>query len=162
MGEIISMSVNDALSPALRKTVKKTRNLSQVMRKVEQLIMKPLKSMAWQKSGLESRSGELEGAVQTWHGKKSAGVSVHTSPGRDLVIPKATMHTEGAKKGKYRRKQRYRVKTHSRRGKNVRRHERRNAGSPWGNVEARGFIPTGLSAADIQRAAKMIEDFIDV
>ena len=132
------------------------------MRKIENEVMKPLKSRAWKGSGLKARSGELRDAIQTWHGKKSAGISIRTSPGKDLVIPKAVFHSEGAKRGQYRNKDRYKVSRYSRRGKNVKAHTRRNAGAPWADVKARKFIPEQLGSNGKEAAVKILWEYIVV
>ncbi|SHO52853.1 hypothetical protein [Desulfopila aestuarii] len=162
MSGIVSIDIRDGISPELHRLLKKSRNLSPAMRKIEETVMKPLKRRAWQKSGLRADTGELRDAVETWHGKKSAGISVHTSPGKDLVIPKATLQTQGAKRGQYRGKDRYRVRQHTRGGRTIKAHTRRNTGSPWGNVKARKFIPTDLGTAGTEAAIRILEEYIDV
>lgn len=159
---IVSLSVRDGISPELQRLLKKSRNLSPAMKKIENQVMKPLKVKAWQGSGLKSRSGELRDAVETWHGKKSSGISIRTTPGKDLVIPKAVFHTDGAKRGQYNNKDRYKVSKHSRRGRNVRKHTRRNAGAPWADVPARKFIPEELGSTGTTAAVKILEEHLDV
>lgn len=159
---IVKVDLRDGISPELQRLLKKSRNLKPAMKKIENEVMQPLKSRAWKGSGLHSRTGELRDAVQTWHGKKSAGISIRTSPGKDLVIPKAVFHSAGAKRGQYRNKDRYKVRSYSRRGRNVRAHSRRNGGAPWGNVKARRFIPEALGAVGVKRAVKILEEYIDV
>lgn len=159
---IVSLDIRDGVTPAMLKLLKKTRDLTPAMREIDYRIMKPLKSKAWAASGLKSRSGELRDAVTTWHGKKSAGVSVRSSAGKDLIIPKAVLQSEGAKKHQHTKKRSYRVRAHDRAGRKVGQHTRRNAGAPWGDVKARPFIPTRLGPGETQSAIRILEGFIDV
>lgn len=158
----ITIDVRDYMTPAMQELAKKARNLSPAMKKIDQQVMTPLKSRAWAGSGLHSQSGELEEAVQTWHGKKSAGVALHTPAGRTLVTPKAVIHTEGAKAGKFVKKARRPVRAHKRGAVRVSRYTRSNYGAPRGDIPAREFIPDSLTPFDAQLAAKIIEEFIDV
>lgn len=159
---VVSLTVKDGITPELERLIKKSRNMTRPMRKVELLVMRPLRARAWAKSGLKSDSGELEKSVKTWHGKKSAGVSVHTLPGKDLIIPKAVTHTEGRRRGSATRKRQYAVRGHTRRGRRVSPHMRRNAGAPWGDIKARPFIPVRLRGAEIMQITRIIKDHLDV
>lgn len=161
-GGELTLDLRDELRPELRKLAKKTRNLRPAMRKIEALVMKPLKERKWRASGLESHSGELEEAVQTWHGKKSAGVAIRKPRGRNLVLAKASRHMEGSKKHQFRKRSRTKVNKYTREGRRVRSYSRKNVGAPWGLVQARPFLPSRLSAASVRQAARIIERFIDV
>lgn len=163
MAGIVKLTLKDGITPELERLIKRSRNLSPAMRKIELRIMSPLKRKAWAKSGLKSRSGELRDSIKTWHGKKSAGISVHTLPGKDLVIPKAITHTRGAKRGSYTKKREYKVRGYRRGGVSVPEHYRRNAGTPWGNIPARPFVPDKMSGSDALRAAEIIKkELLDV
>lgn len=157
-----TLTVNDGISPVLLRLVKKSRDMSPVMRQVKTGVILPKKLEAWQKSGLVSRTGELEDAVELWHGKKSAGVSVKSTPGHDLVIPKAVFHTSGARKHQYKKKGRVRVARHSRAGRRVRSYSRKNHGSPWGAVKARKFLPTSFSTVDKKRIEALLRRHLSV
>lgn len=158
----MSMELRDTMSPAMRRLIKKTRNMTPAMKKIETKIIKPMKSTAWAGSGLKSHSGELQDSVKTWHGKKSTGLSVHSSPGRDLIIPKAVAQLRGAKKHAYRKHQRIRVKRHSRSGRRIKGYIRTNKGAPWGKVKARKFLPTRFTTAETLRIRKILTGFINV
>jgi hypothetical protein len=155
----VSLTVEDGISPVLEKLIRKTRDLTPAMKEVELLVMRPLKYKAWRESGLTSRSGELEDSVQTWHGKKSAGISVKTLPGKDLVIPKAVTQMSGRKSGSATRKRHYRVRKYNRGAVAVGSYTRTSSGSPWGDIPARPFIPQVFSAMDVRRISSIIEDF---
>jgi len=154
------MTVKDGITPELERLIKKSRNLSPAMRKVEGLVMRPLRTRAWQSSGLHSVSGDLKKSVKTWHGKKSAGISVHTLPGKDLIIPKAVTMTDGAQRGSYTKKRKYRVRGHRRGAAAVKTYQRRNPGSPWGDIKSRPFIPAGMEPHDIAKAGEIISEFL--
>lgn len=156
------VEVRDFMSPELRKLAKKTRDLRPAMKKIETFVMSPLRVKAWAASGLESHSGDLRDSVETWSGKKSAGIAVHPPSGRSTVMPKAVVHTEGRRRRAHSRKTRYTVGGHRRGGTSVSRYTRRNTGSPWGDIKARGFIPTRMPSASARLAARIIEEYLDV
>ena len=142
----IEAKVVDNMTPTLQRMLKKGHDFSPVMARVEREIFAPLKLTAWGRSGLHSISGELFRAVETWHGKSSAGVTLKKKKAFDLVPPKAVTHTYGRKK--FSNKQGYkRIKI---RGYDKRRGEDRHAKyvfgekrrSPWGDIPARPFFPT--------------------
>jgi len=124
------------------------KDFSPVMAQIKDRFMAPAARAAWAASGLHSRSGELEGAVTPFAGKVSAGVGVRTIKGRDLVLPKAIVHTYGRKK--WANKRTINRKT----GKYKRR-------SPWGDIQARPFTPNELPAGAKAEAEQMIVDFIN-
>lgn len=165
---VISLDMRDSMTPELQKLVKRARNLSPAMRQVEGQVMGHLKRKAWAGSGLKSRSGELYGAIEVWHGKKSAGVAVHKPPGRNLVLPKAVTHMEGRDKHQFRLKPRRKVSAHYRKhhrsGKRhrVSEHMRRNLGGPRGDIPARRFLPDGFSVSDERKIVKILEDYFYV
>lgn len=156
------LTIRDGISPALLKLVKRSRNLKGAMADIERQVLAPKKAAAWQRSGLKSDSGELEDSVTLWHGKKSAGVTVKSKPGHDKVIPKATLHVQGARKGHYVKHSRIRVKSHTRSGRRVSGYTRKNIGSPWGNVPARDFLPRSFSFADKRRIETIIRRYVRV
>ena len=158
----MTLKQTDGISPAMLQVLKKTRNLKPAMRRVELLVLQPMRVTEWASSGLKSRSGELRDAVQTFSGKKSAGLAVHSKPGHDLIIPKAITHTRGAKKHEFRKRQRSTVKSYHRAGRKVRGYVRRNRGGPWGAVPKRPFIPTAFNAAQQLRIRKILGEYIHV
>lgn len=159
---IMTLDIRDGITPAMKRKLKRTRDMSSAMRKIETTVIRPLRSRAWSGSGLESQSGELKDSVTTFHGKKSAGLSVRSKAGHDLIIPKAVTHLRGAKRYAFRKKSRARVKSHHRDGAKVRSYSRRNPGSPWGRIKKRGFLPTKFSTADIARITQTLKEYIDV
>lgn len=124
------------------------KDFSPVMTTIKDRFMVPLARASWTASGLHSRSGELEGAITPFAGKVSAGIGVRTVKGRDLVLPKAIVHTYGRKK--WANKRGFNRKT----GKSRRR-------SPWGDIPARPFTPDSLPAGYKAEAEQMIVDFIN-
>lgn len=126
----------------------RVRDFTPVMEEIRDVYMAPAAKMAWEASGLHSRSGELEGAVTPFSGTVSSGVGIRTVKGRDLVLPKAITHTYGRKK--FSNKRRINRKT----GKYRRR-------SPWGDIPARPFTPEELSGTAKAGAEKMIVEFIN-
>lgn len=162
MGEFVTLSISDGISPEMDMLLKKTRNLKKAMKQVEQRVFNPLRRKAWARSGLQSQSGELKNSVEAWSGKKSAGVSVHSNAGSDLVIPKGLTHMRGARRHEFKKRNRATVKSHGRAGQSVRSHQRRNTGSPWGDVKKRQFIPQRLSGSDTQKIVKILMDHINV
>lgn len=146
----------------LDRLVKKSRNLTPVMRSIEDRVMVPLRLGSWSRSGLHEKSGELKRSIQTFHGKKSAGVSVHTVPGHDLIIPKAITQTRGAKKHAFRRYSRSKIRSHTRSGRRISAYTRSNQGAPWGTIKARPFIPVKLRRADRVKIIKILEEHLDV
>lgn len=147
----IEAKVVDNMTPTLQRMLKKGHDFSPVMARVEREIFAPLRLTAWSGSGLSSRSGELFRAVDTWHGKSSAGVTLRSNAGKDLILPKAATHTGGAKRGSFKanRAKGYRVKRYATKGgRKVKEYIKRSYTVPWGNVPARPFFPT---AAEIER-----------
>lgn len=161
LSQVMTLDVRDGVSPAMLKLLKKSRNMKKAMQQIETRVIKPMAEVEWSTSGLKSRSGELKHSVVTFSGKKSAGLSVHTSPGHDLIIPKAVTHTRGAKRHEFRRKQRITVKRYSRKGRTVSGHARRNRGAPWGKIPVRRFIPTKFNAIQTARVVKILKDYIN-
>lgn len=145
--EIISLRGSfSAVGEELRRLV--VKDFTPVMEQIRDKFMVPAAKTAWAASGLQSRSGELEAAITPFAGKTSAGVGVRTIKGRDLVLPKAIVHTFGRKK--FANKRRRNRKT----GKDFRR-------SPWGDIPARPFTPTSMSSAVLKTAEQMVVEFIN-
>lgn len=146
----------------LEQILAKAEDISPVMQKVRLTLLAPKAKAAWQKSGLKSRTGQLEQAITPWSGKRSTGVTLRTKRGRDLVLPKASIHMSGAKKQKWKKKQTGKVKAHKRGWSSVSEYERRNPGSPWGDIKARPFFlkRNALSAAEQTTIAAMVERHI--
>lgn len=139
----VEFRVDDNLTPELKRIAERGHDFTHVMAQIENVILKPMKSLAWSSSGLHSRSGELERAIDTWHGKSSAGITLRSKAGRDLILPKAATHTGGADKGSFgkQRKSAYKVKGYSSRGRTVKAYTKRNGVFPWGDIPARKFFP---------------------
>jgi hypothetical protein len=154
-----SVRIDDQITPALKRMVRRTKDLSPVMRRVETEIIMPMAVKAFAASGIHSRSGELQRAIQTWHGKKSAGVSVKDH-GKTLATPKAAVLSEGRKKASYKTKKRP-VRAHRRNGRKVRRHARKSI-APWGDIPARPFIPTthNVKGSDLDRMGSWIKAYM--
>jgi len=134
------IDIKDYATPALQRAMKKADDLSPVMAQIEANVLKPLRVSKWAASGLHSRSGALFSAVSTWHGKKSAGVSVKAKRGRadkGLVFAKTAIHTRGAKKGSFKQGF-HRSKKSSRKLTWITGKKRL---SPFGDIPARPFIP---------------------
>lgn len=156
---IVTLDIRDGITPELERLIKKSRNLRPAMRKIELLVNRPLRSRAFKSSGIKSHTGRLRDTVETWHGRKSAGISVHA---KGLDFAKAATLARGAKRHSFRKRRKYvSIRGHNRGRSQVKAHERRNAGSPWGNIKARPFIPTRLSAGDVQRVVSIIKDHLD-
>lgn len=158
----MTVEVKDFVAPELRRLLKKARDLRPAMRRIESTVLSLSRGRAWAESGLQSRSGELQGAIKTWSGKKSAGVSVKKPAGRNLVLPKAVTHSEGRKKHQFRLKLERAVRAHTRAGSRVSRHMRKNLGGPRGDITARPFLPTGLNAGEQQQVVSILEGYLDV
>ncbi|MGV0961862.1 MAG: hypothetical protein ACOYB1_18710 [Limnohabitans sp.] len=143
MKEMITFEVKDMISPHLARMAKHVSNFTPVMARVEREVLKPLRLTAWGRSGLRSRSGQLFAAVETWHGKRSAGVTLKSDRGHDLILPKAMTQAHGAKKNAFsrRRKKQWKVKSYSRIGLNIRAHVKSKGPLPWGDIPARPFVP---------------------
>jgi phage gpG-like protein len=124
------------------------KDFSPVMAKIRDRYMEPAAQTAWAGSGLQSRSGELERSITAFAGKVSAGVGVRTIKGRDLVLPKAIVHSFGRKKFANKRRLNKKSKKYFRR-------------SPWGDIPARPFTPNELPASTKAAAEKMIVEFIN-
>jgi len=139
----VTIDIKDNISPELQRLARKTQDFSRVMGRIESEILRPIRSAALGASELQSRSGELFGAVQTWSGKVSAGISLRSKSGRDLIIAKAITHTQGAKKGSFgrQRKSAYKVKGYSTGGRKVKSYTKKQGIFPWGNIPAREFFP---------------------
>lgn len=160
MADSVELTIKDFLSPELQRLARRCSDFSPVMAKVESVILKPLKRSAWDSSGLLSRSGELLGAIDTWHGKTSAGITIRSKRGRDLVIPKAVTHTKGAKKGKFgrKRKSEFKVKGYTARGgRMVAAYRKKTGVFPWGDIPARKFFP---EQEELQRETPVVEKMI--
>jgi hypothetical protein len=136
--------IKDNVTAGLLKKAKKAGDLSPVMRSFARDVLSPLKGQSWRSSGLHEKSGELRDAVQVWSGKRSAGITLRTEPGHDLIIAKATTHQSGARKDSFRNQKKlaYRVKGYTTRGgRNVKGYAKRRVVSPWGNIPKRQFFP---------------------
>jgi|LGOV01.1.fsa_nt_gb phage gpG-like protein len=143
--EIISLTGNmsrfDATMARLR-----IKDYSPVMQKISDRYLKTMARRGWSGSGLHSVSGELEKAITPFHGKRSAGVGIRTTKGKDKVLPKAITHTYGARKGSFPQ------------GPKGRRSGRK---SPWGRIPARPFMPAAMPGSYQRGAEQLIMDFID-
>lgn len=150
--------MKETATPELQRLLKRAGDLSPGLKKVEDGVLRPLKRRAWSGSGIRSRSGELKESVVTFHGKRSAGISVHTVPGKDLIIPKAHTLTKGAKRHQFRVKKPPLVRAYRRLGRLVAPHRRFMIGTPFGDVKARPFVPKRLEPADERKAAEIIKE----
>lgn len=151
------INLRDSMTPALLELTKKVKNLAKPMQDIERQVMAPLKSKFWSASGLKKETGDLQKAVKTFSGEKSAGTGLKA---KGLVAARAVLHDRGAKKNQYRRKQRVQIRAHNRQGRNVSAHSRRNNGSPWGNIKKRQFVPTKLSGGDEKKIINIMEKYI--
>jgi len=149
------------LKKSINTLISKAKDLSPVMRKIERDIMARQRIQAWNRSGLNSNTGKLKKSIKTWSGKTSAGVSVKTSGPDDWQqIAKAGQHMAGRKKGKQRRRRRkLRVKSYTRNGKKVRSYMRKSL-SPWGDIKARPFMPTALTAGQKNKIKKLTREYL--
>lgn len=144
---MFDIKIDDGITKALTRLSRKGTDFTPVMARIEQQILKPIRNEAWTSSGLNLRSGQLFDAVATWHGKSSAGITLKSRPGKDLIIAKALTHTQGAAKGSFskRGKKQWPVKGYTRRGRSglvsVKKHQKKIGPSPWGNIPARPFFP---------------------
>lgn len=154
-----NVTVNENVTKKLRRLLRIARNLAPAMRQIERrILMTPIYG-AWQRSGLRARSHELRRAVQAWSGKRSAGVSLRSKRGRDLVLPKAFTHTFGAHKQQWHGRGANRASYAVTRGGTTFR--RRNPGSPWGAIPARPFFPDRARyEAQRDRMADIITSYI--
>jgi hypothetical protein len=148
--------------PTFESIAKRAEDLSPVMSNIKTFMVAPRAARAWLTSGLQSQSGELRDAITTWSGKVSAGVTLRTKKGRDLVLPKGQVHTYGKKKQAKVKKKQVRVRAHSRAGVNIGEHMRTNPGSPWGDIPARPFFVTGkdFGQGESGKIREMIGKFI--
>lgn len=162
MSNVVTLTADDGISADLSRRIKRARDMRPAMKEVERQVMQPLRASAWKSSGLKSRSGELKKSVVTFAGKKSAGISVHTTPGHDLVIPKAVTLSEGRRRREHRKRDRTAVKSHTRKGRRISGYVRRNVGSPWGNIKARPFIPDRFSGAETSKITAILTRYLDV
>lgn len=154
--------IKDGVSPELNKILKKAKDVSPAMKEIGNSILKREMWRAWYGSGLTSRSGELRSAIKTFFGKRSAGVSVKKPKGRNLVIPKAITHAGGRAAHTFRKKTEYKVSAHMRGGKQIDEYTRKNVGAPWGDIEARPFIPDNLSSGDQRRVLDILRRHLHV
>lgn len=147
MSEIVSL--RGGFGPVAEELARlRVKDFTPVMEAIKQRFMEPMAHASWAASGLHSRTGELEGAITPFSGKVSAGVGVRTTKGRDLVLPKAIVHTYGRKKWASKRGFNRKTKQAKRR-------------SPWGDIPARPFIPQDMPAGYKAAAEQMIVDFIN-
>lgn len=158
------LNIADSMTPALEALAVRVKDLTPVMQQIESQVMSPLKRKAWADSGIRSETGELKKAVETFSGKRSAGVGFKTKwLGRTdagFAIARGSLLTRGARKHQYRRKRRVKIKAHTRRGKAVSEHTRVNHGSPWGDIRARRFMPTALTGGDEGKIIDIIGDYV--
>lgn len=154
--------IKDGITPELRRLLKKSGDLTPALKDIEHQVMRPLKLRAWDASGIRSRTGELKDSVVTFHGKRSAGVSVHTSPGKDLIIPKAHTLSKGVQRHQYRIRKTPLVRAYRRLGKMIAPHKRIIIGAPFGDIQARPFVPERLGPNDERKAVSILEDFFNV
>lgn len=147
----IEMKTLDEISPELGKLAKALRNMRPAMKRIEREVFVPMVVTSWLRGGLRSRTGELRKSITPWSGKTSAGVSVRTKRGRDLVLPKAFTFLEGRRAKQFKKKDTYKVK----RGGTT--FDRKNAGSPWGAIPRRPFFP---ESADLRGKTDRIKNII--
>ncbi len=157
MSKQLGINLRDSMTPALLELTKKVKDLSRPMRDIERQVMRPLKERAWKSSGLKKESGDLRDSVKTFSGKKSAGVGLKA---QGLVAGRAVLLNQGAKKNQYRRKRKIKIRAHSRQGRAVAEHTRRNNGSPWGKIKKSQFIPSKLSGSDEKKIFTIMEKYI--
>jgi len=144
---MITINIDDKISPALARLARNATSMAPAMQKIESRILKPLRLSALGSSGITPRTGELFAAVDTWSGRVSAGITLRSKPGKDLIIPKASTMMKGAQKNSYgrRRKKQWTVKAYSRTTASgtftVQRHSKSKGPLPWGNIPARPFFP---------------------
>lgn len=158
------INIADSMTPELEYLAVRVKNLAPAMQQIELQVMAPLKRMAWSDSGIKSETGEIKKAVETFSGKRSAGVGFKTGGlGRTdagLAVARGSLLTRGARKHQYRRHRRVTVKAHSRRGMVISEHLRDNHGSPWGDVKARPFLPTTLPGGDEKKIIEILGDYV--
>lgn len=145
----------DSIDPALGKITDGLENMTPAMSRIESSVFKPLAISSWASSGITSRTGELKQAITPWSGKRSAGVSLRTRKGRDLVLPKAHTFMKGCKGREFKRKDEYKVT------RNSKIFMRKNLGSPWGAIKKRRFFPTkSLLISQMDRIEQIISRYL--
>ena len=150
------VTVKNGITPELEQLAAQAEDMSPAMRKIERRLLAPSIYPAWSRSGLRQKTGELRKAVAGWHGKKSAGITLKTRPGKDLVLPKAHMHMSGKEKHQHKKKDDYKLR--SKKGKTF---KRKNLGAPWGNVQARPFLPeANRLRAHQDKMAELIKKYL--
>ncbi len=155
---MLTVTINDTVvTNELARIAELADDLTPVMNRIRGEVFSPAIAPSWALSGLHSASGELRQAITAWSGKRSAGITLRTRKGRDLVLPKAMTHTKGRSKQAKAKKKILTIKGHSRGGRSVLGHERRNPGAPWGDIPARPFFPDDNILAT---AAGLIETMI--
>jgi len=166
------IKVNDrVVLDALARLAKKASDLSPLMQRIEKEVFKPAAESSWSRSGLQSRSGALKNAITPFSGKMSAGVGLRAKGGRrdkGLVFAKAHTHTFGRKKWSSKRavfKAGLRMGSKGKlkwSNKIMASRTWRQVKSPWGDIQARPFIP---SVSDISgknaKIMKLIEEYIN-
>ncbi len=165
----VGIRVADGVTPELRAALKRSKNLSVPMEKIKKRVLNPAIAPAWSRSGLKAHSGKLKRAVRAWHGRKSAGISLKrgAEKGKDGSPPRLIMRgymlSHGAKKGRYVRKKKIKVREHVRRGAQVvKSHRRLNPGSPWGDVKPYPFFPADRAIlARKKRITRILVDHIE-
>ncbi len=158
---IVDLKVHDSLTGELKQLLKRSRDLSPVMARVESGIMARQRRRGWMYSGLHRRTGALYRSVKTWHGKTSAGVSGEAS-GATMATPigfALTMGREKAAGDRRGRNRKHWVRAYRRRGHRVRRH-RRMMPTPWGDIPARPYILETMSAADRARIKEWVAGYL--
>lgn len=159
---IVDLKVHDNLTGELKQLLKRSRDLSPVMARVESGIMARQRRRGWMYSGLHRRTGFLYRSTKTWHGKTSAGVSGEAS-GATMATPigfALTMGREKAAGDRRGRNRKHWVRAYRRRGRRVRRH-RRYMPTPWGDIPARPYIEETMDPADKARIGKWVIEFLD-
>ena len=158
------INIADSMTPEIEALAVRIKNLAPAMKQVESQVMGPLKQKAWSDSGIKSETGEIKKAVETFSGKRSAGVGFKAKGlGRTdagFAVARGSLLARGAKKNQYRRRKQYIVKAHIRRGKHIREHTRVNHGAPWGDIKARPFIPTALSSGDEKKILDILMEYV--
>lgn len=158
------MEVKDCITPTLSKMARNLDDFTPVMARVEREILKPMRLSAWAGSGLHSRTGQLLGAVTPWHGKTSAGITLKTKRGSDLILAKAATHSRGAAKGSFdrRKKKQWKVKGYTTgSGRKVRAHIKRGGVFPWADIPAREFFITKQDLENQKpRVGAMIQEYL--
>ena len=157
----MTMKGDIAIELELDRIADRARDFSPVMERIRDKVFAPAIGPAWASSGLHELTGELRDATTAWSGKRSAGVTLRTSKGKDLVLPKAATHTNGRAKQAKVRKKTVRIKAHTRGGKSVGGYERKNLGGPWGDIPARPFFPADeVFTREESKMKTMIEEYL--